>query len=83
MKCPICSNNAKEGGLIADSTFINWAPLNEIQKGALRDMVRIFYPGVTISNRNPFVRVSKVPNAYYCEHCNKVFGIFDVTDSES
>ena len=83
MKCPFCSREAQEGGLIAESVVIGWIPLKEIKKGPLKELIRLSFPGLrTISNRSYRVKCAKVPNAYYCEHCNKVFGIFDVTDNE-
>ncbi len=82
MKCPICSREAQEGGLIAPAITINWVPIEMYDKGFLKEFVRIVYPGKSISHQVPFRQSSKVPNAYYCEHCNKVFGIFDVTDNE-
>lgn len=68
---------------MAESLFINWVPAEEIEKNALKEAIRFTFPGVTISTTQlPILKRAKVPNAYYCEHCNKVFGIFDVTDNE-
>ena len=84
VNCPICDHEALEGGLMADSLFINWVSKEEIEKNSLKELVRITYPGVCISNNQlPIIKRAKVPNAYLCPNCQKVFGIFDVTDDYS
>ena len=80
MNCPICGSKAEQGGLMAESLFINWVPQEELEKNYLKEFVRLTFPGVTISTNPPLLKRAKVPNAYYCPQCKKVFGIFDVTD---
>jgi len=35
-----------------------------------------------IGKRNTLLRETRVSNAFFCENCNKIVGIFDVTNDE-
>lgn len=78
MKCPICSHEMHEGGLIADGVAPAWVPMEQFQKKGLKRIV--YTGGRTIGKTNFLLRQTKVPNAFFCEHCNKIVGIFDVTN---
>ena len=72
MKCPICNNEMQEG-VIASMRPIKWIPLETYKKKfRLSDKGEKY-----ISNYNP-ITYCVAPNAYYCEDCDKVIGIFDI-----
>lgn len=79
MKCPICDRAMLEGGLIIDGISSGWVPMEQFHKKGIQ---RIIYTGLrTIGTPNVFLNQTKVPNAFFCESCNKVIGIFDVTNN--
>lgn len=78
MNCPICKNKMQEGGLLTDGVASGWVPLEEFNKKGVSKLV---YTGLrTIGKADIFLRQTKIPNAFYCRKCNKVVGIFDVTN---
>jgi hypothetical protein len=78
MKCPVCGKEMLSGGLIADSLSVGWVPIEQFEKKGLK---RLAYTGVrTIGKANVLLKQTRVPNAYFCRECNKVMGIFDVTN---
>lgn len=78
MKCPICNQEMEEGGLIIDGTRPGWVPMEEFNKKRLN---RLFYTGChTIGKTNYFLSQTRVPNAHFCRTCNKIVGVFDVTN---
>ena len=78
MKCPICGGELQEGGLILDGVTPGWVPMEQFEK---RGVKRVVYTGLrTIGQTNFLLRQTRVPGAYFCQTCNKVLGIFDVTD---
>ena len=79
MKCPICNNEMQEGGLIIDGVAPGWVPLEQFQKKGLK---RIVHTGLrTIGETSILLSQTKVPNAFFCESCNKIVGVFDVTNN--
>lgn len=79
MKCPICNNEMQEGGLIIDGVAPGWVPMEQFQKKGLK---RIVYTGLrTIGKTNILLSETKVSNAHFCEYCNKIVGVFDITNS--
>ena len=43
---------------------------------------RLMYTDMrTIGESNILLNQTKIPNAYFCKNCNKVMGIFDVTNN--
>lgn len=79
MKCPLCDNEMQEGGLIIDGVASGWVPMEQFQKKGLRRMV---YTGLrTIGKTSILWNKTKVPNAFFCKKCNKIVGIFDVTNN--
>lgn len=78
MKCPICDNEMQEGGLIIDGVAPGWVPMEQFQKKGLKRMV---YTGLrTIGKTSILLSETKVSNAFFCKKCNKIVGIFDVTN---
>lgn len=78
MKCPICDNEMCEGGLIIDGVVPGWVPMEQFRKKGIRALVRT---GLRkIGKTNVVLGETKVSNAYCCENCNKIIGIFDITD---
>ena len=79
MKCPMCHNAMQEGGLIIDGVAPGWVPMEQFQK---KGMKRIAYSGLhTIGETNILLGQTKVSNAFFCKQCNKIVGMFDVTNN--
>jgi hypothetical protein len=78
MKCPICGNEMLKGGLIANSISVGWVPIEQFDKKGLKRLVCTEFR--TIGKPNVLLNQTTVPNAYFCKECNKVMGIFDVTN---
>lgn len=78
MNCPICNHEMQEGGLIIDGIAPGWVPLEQFNK---KGVSRVIYTWLrTIGKSNIVLRQTKIPNAFYCKECNKVVGVFDVTN---
>ena len=78
MKCPICGGELQEGGLIIDVVAPGWVPMEQFAKKGLK---RMAYTGLrTIGKSNILLGLTRVPGAYFCPVCNKVMGVFDVTN---
>lgn len=78
MKCPICNNELIEGGIVVDDVACGWVPMEQFKK---KGMKRWMYTGMrTIGESSILFNQTKIPNAYFCKKCNKVMGIFDVTN---
>lgn len=79
MNCPLCNSEMQSGGLIIDGVAPGWVPMDEFQKKGLK---RIVHTGLrTIGKTSILFGQTKVPNAFFCEKCNKIIGIFDVTNN--
>lgn len=79
MNCPICGKEMQEGGLIIDGVAPGWVPLKEFERKGLK---RLIYKGLrTIGKTNILLSQTRVPNAFYCDACNKIVGVFDVTNN--
>ena len=79
MKCPLCNQEMEEGGLITDGTRPGWVPMEEFNKKGLG---RLIYTGFrTIGQSNFLLSQTKIANAHFCKSCNKIVGIFDVTNN--
>lgn len=78
MKCPICNNELSEGGIIVNDVVCGWVPIEQFKKKGIK---RLMYTGMrTIGESSIILNQTKIPNAYFCKNCNKVMGIFDVTN---
>lgn len=78
MRCPICGCEMEEGGLIVDGVAPGWVPMEQFKRKGLK---RLVYTGLrTIGTANVLLGQTKIPNAFFCKGCDKVVGIFDVTN---
>ena len=79
MNCPLCNQEMEEGGLIINgSPTPGWVPMEQFRKRGLK---RLYYSGLrTIGKTNILLNQTRVPNAHFCRNCNKIVGIFDVTN---
>ena len=79
MRCPICGNEMQEGGLIIDGVASGWVPMEQFQK---KELKRIVHTGLrTIGEVSILWGQTKVANAFFCRQCNKIVGVFDVTNN--
>ena len=79
MKCPICNNELLEGGIIVQHVAPGWVPMEQFKK---KGVMRLMYTDMrTIGESSILLNQTKIPNAYFCKNCNKVMGIFDVTNN--
>ena len=79
MKCPVCNQEMEEGGLLINSATPGWVPMSQFKKKGLG---RLLYTGLrTIGKTNFVLSQTRVPNAHFCRTCNKIVGIFDVTNN--
>ena len=79
MKCIVCGAEMQPGGIVANGITVMWVPRREFQKKGLGKL--IYEGGKSIGHTTISDMVfgqTRIPNAYYCEHCNKIIGIFDV-----
>ena len=76
MKCPICN---LEGGIIVNDVVCGWVPIEQIKKKGIK---RLIYTGIrTMGEYSIILNQTKISNAYFCKNCNKIMGIFDVTNN--
>ena len=78
MKCPICNNEMEEGGIVAEGISTMWVPMEQFNKTGLKRL--IYSNGCMIGRRDILIGQTKISNAFLCENCNKVVGIFDITN---
>ncbi|MBQ2855063.1 MAG: hypothetical protein IJE81_06275 [Oscillospiraceae bacterium] len=79
MRCPLCNSEMQEGGLVIDGVAPGWVPLEQFQK---RGLHRLVHTGLrTIGKTSILLRQTKVSNAFFCARCNKIIGVFDVTNA--
>ena len=79
MKCPMCNNEMQKGGLIIDGVAPGWVPMEQFEKKGVK---RIMHTDLrTIGEANILLGQTKVSNAFLCKHCNKIVGVFDVTNN--
>lgn len=82
MKCPICGKAMHMGGIVADGAIlVSWYPQEQFEKTGLKSLW--YTGGKTVGKSNPFLKSVKVPNAWYCDGCDKVIGVFDVTQDDA
>ena len=78
MKCPVCGNDMEEGGLLIDGVAPGWIPMEQFEKKGLE---RLVHTGLrTIGKTNLLLGQTKVPNAFFCKTCNKIIGVFNITN---
>lgn len=78
MKCPVCGREMQEGGMIADGVSVGWVPMEQFKR---KGLARLVSTGLrTIGTANVVLGQTRIPNAYFCQNCNKIAGIFDITN---
>lgn len=77
MKCPKCGMEMEKGGLVTDSCALVWYPEETYDKHPIK---RTFTIGKRIGTTSMLYSETKVPDAYYCEKCNIVTGVFSVEE---
>ncbi len=81
MNCPICGKEMEKGGLVSDGFVIGW---REEKKLHAISPNRLFYGDLKpMGKQNKPLREVVVDGAYYCQSCEKITGIFDVTDYDA
>ncbi len=83
MICPICGNEMESGGLITSTRAgaITWLPGDSFEKNRW-PMIASLNGKVIKVQVKFFPGQIKIPNAFYCERCNKVIGFFDIIDTK-
>lgn len=79
MKCPLCDKEMEAGGLIIDGVAPMWMPMSEYERKGLKRL--IYQHGRSIGKASVLLSQTKVDNAFFCRDCNKIVGIFDVTNN--
>lgn len=79
MKCPLCGKEMIEGGIITNGLAM-WHPQREFAKKGLKALY--YKGGKMIGDHSVLLRETKIPDAWYCSSCNKVTGIFDITEMD-
>ena len=74
MNCPVCGREMKKGVLATNGSRLGWMPERksrflDVTLGKMQDIGT--YP---LGLLGP----AEAPDAYFCENCKKVTGIFDV-----
>lgn len=65
------------GGIVTDGVTPAWVPEKEFKKTGLKRLV--YHDAKMIGKANAILGQSKISNAYFCEKCQKIVGIFDIT----
>ena len=81
MKCPVCDNEMQPGGLITGlrGGAVSWLPVDKYEKS--RGPLRAQMNGKILMAENKFFSGQrKIPNAFFCEKCNKIVGIFELDE---
>lgn len=76
MKCPICNEEMQEGGIVANGVAVSWNNKDEFEKKR-KFVLKV---GKRIGKPNYLLGITRIEEAYWCEKCNKVMGIFDVVE---
>ena len=78
MKCPLCEKDMEAGGLIIDGVAPMWVPMSEYGRKGVKRL--IYKHGRSFGKASVFMSQTKVDNAFFCKDCNKIVGVFDVTN---
>ncbi len=79
MKCPICGKEMQDGGIVVDGVAPMWVPKEQFDRKGLKRI--IYREGRSIGKTNIILGQTKISGAFFCRECNKVIGIFDVTNN--
>lgn len=81
MICPICGKKMTKGGIILSGKQMcgefTWYPQNEFNKKGLKTWNRANGKNIDATEMN-LLSEEKFNNAYFCESCNKIIGIFTI-----
>lgn len=77
MKCPLCNELMSEGGIVTNGDSVSWFSKEEYDKKRRFT----FKAGKQIGKTNYLLGLTRIDNAFYCETCNKVVGVFDTKES--
>ncbi|MHC1723554.1 MAG: PF20097 family protein [Aminipila sp.] len=84
MICPICGKEMTKGGIILTGKRLfgefTWYPQDEFDKKGLKALDRSNGKNID-SMEMSLMREEKFNNAYLCESCNKIVGIFTINTS--
>lgn len=78
MNCPICGKTMEKGGIVTGGVTAMWHPLSEFEKKKWRRIV--YTDGKPIGKSSVLLNQTRIPNAYFCQSCNKIIGIFEIED---
>lgn len=78
MKCILCGSDMQPGGIVTQGVSVMWVPLFEFEKKGIQKL--IYENGKAIGHTDLIWGRTKISNAYFCQKCNKVIGIFDVSN---
>ncbi|MHC1723532.1 MAG: PF20097 family protein [Aminipila sp.] len=80
MICPICGKEMTKGGIILSGITLSgeftWYSQNEFDKKGLKAWDRSNRKN--IDARRSLMGEEKFDDAYFCESCNKIVGIFTI-----
>lgn len=81
MICPICGKEMAKGGIILSGKGMcgefTWYPQNEFEKKGLKAWDRNNGKNIDAMDMS-LMGEEKFSNAYFCEACNKIVGIFTI-----
>lgn len=78
MKCPICGKALEQGGIVTSGVTAMWHSLSEFNKKKWQRVV--YTDGKPIGKSSILLSQTRIPNAWYCNSCNIVTGIFPVEE---
>lgn len=82
MICPICGKEMTKGGIILSGKRMSgefaWYPQNDFDKNGLRAWGRNNGKAIEAMDMS-LLGEEKYDEAYLCETCNKIIGIFTIT----
>ena len=55
-----------------------WHPISEFEKQKWKRVV--YTNGKPIGKSSILLNQTRIPNAHFCQNCNKIIGIFDIED---
>ena len=79
MNCPFCGKNMEKGGIVTGGVTAMWHPLSEFEKKVWKRI--IYADGKPIGKPNFFSNQTRISNAWFCQTCNKIIGIFDIEET--
>lgn len=78
LKCPVCNAEMQLGGLVANGQWVLWYAETDYKKHAFK---RFFIKNHKKLGHPRWDGSTGIDNAFYCENCDKIIGIFDISGS--